>query len=763
MPVFRGDVMPLYSAVTSFNAGELSPKMTGRTDISQYSKGCKKLCNFFVTPYGAVERRPGTRFIAQAKTNKVKLVKFEFSSNIAFVLEFGDRYIRFFRNGSQVMNEDVPLEVTTPYTAQELDKIKTVQSADVMTIVHPQHPVMELRRIQEYFFELIEKEYQYPPMLTPNIDDDAKVTPSGVEGNITLEATKDLFTEGNVGGFFQLIHTRKEGEISKDFKEDGASEALEVFGFWSFTTHGTWSGNIIIQRSSDKGSTWSNYQTYSSAKDTNVSTSGTEENENTLYRLVMRDYEQSDTGTLKMCRCLLVNPDFTTTGVVKITSVADSKHAAGSVTRKLGGTDTTADWNEGAWSNRRGFPCSVSYYEERMMFGGTKHQPQTVWGSKTGDWDNFLLSDKDDAGLEYTLASDTVNTIEWMCQHDALIIGTQDSEWTLSASDSSAALTPSKFRCKRQSVYGSSTIPALMVGDTVLFVQRGNRKIREFVYTWEKDGYVSPDMSVLAEHITKGKVISTALQQLPDNIFWCLLADGTIAALTYERDQEVIGWHRHETQGRFTAVCVVPNEDTNDIYFAVNRNGNTYIEILTPRVYDDIEHACFLDSAVTRESEEEFSTLENLAHLEGMTVDVFADGALQTQKAVENGCIILDTPAKIATAGLAYESLLSPMPLEIDMQNGSSQLRKKAIGEMRVRVYDSVAGELKCGEDNWQQVISRDVLFDAMDVRVALKTEVLVFNMLSGFQQEAVVSIRQRDPLPLNISSMVVTFDVAEK
>ncbi|MBQ7395943.1 MAG: hypothetical protein IJW08_05355 [Lentisphaeria bacterium] len=754
--------MPVYGAVTSFNAGELSPKMIGRTDVSQYAKGCRKLCNFFVTPYGAVERRPGTLFVAKSKSRRVRLIKFVFSSDAAYVCEFGDRYIRFFRNGRQLVCDGAPVEIATFYTADQLERIQVIQSADVMTIVHPLHPVMELRRIEENSFVLIEKEFEYPPVLEPNIDDSIKITPSAVSGTIELVATADVFDAGNIGGFWQLVHTRKKSEIKKDFDSDGVSDTLEVFGNWTFTTHGTWTGNVVLQRSYDGGESWYNYQTFSSAKDSNTSTSGIEQDENVLYRVVMQDYEQSDTGTLKLCRILFVNPDFVTTGVVRITSVADARHASGNVIRKLGGTDATFEWNEGAWSNRRGFPCSVAFFEERMMFGGTASRPQTVWGSKTGDWDNFLLSDKDDAGLEFTLASDTVNTISWMCQHNALIIGTLDSEWTLSASDSGAALTSSNAKVKRQSVYGSSRTPALMVGDTVLFVQRGKRKIREFVYTWEKEGYSSPDMTVLAEHITRSEVIETTLQQLPDSILWCVLGNGTIAALTYERDQEVIGWHRHTTAGKFVSVCAVPDQVSNDIYFAVDRAGETCIEILSPRTFDDIADACFVDSAVIYNGTET-DTIDNLDHLEGMTVSILADGALQTGKVVENGQVILDVPAKKVVIGLAYESVVAPMPYEVDMPDGTSMLRKKAVGEVRVRVYDSVGGEITSGNGDFQQVISRDVLSDSMDARVNLKTEVVVMNLLSGFACETNIEIRQIDPLPLNVSSLVITLDVAEK
>ena len=756
--------MAVFASLNSFNAGELSPKMEGRSDVSQYSKGCRKLRNFLVTPYGAVERRPGLKHCGLTKTaaGEVRLIRFVYSSEVSYVCEFGDKYVRFWKDGSPVVGADgAAVEVVSPYSGKELREIKSVQSADVMTLVHPAHPVHELKRVSADEFRLEEKSYKYPPVLDPNLDDEHTLTPSGVSGEITLTASKDTFEAGNIGGYYQLIHVREGNEISLDFKASGVSESLEVYGFWTFTTHGTWSGTLTIQRSFDGGSSWKDYRTYSSAKDSNTSTSGEEEEEGVLYRLKMDDYEAATSGTLRLCRCLLVNPDFSTTGVVRITGVTSAKTASGTVVRKLGGTAATNEWNEGAWSERRGYPRAIAYYEERMMFGGTAYRPQTVWGSKTNAWDNYLIGDKDDDGLEFTLASDTVNTISWMCQHDALVIGTLDSEWTLSSSSQESALTPSNFRVKRQSVYGAAGTSAQMVGDAILFVQRGRRKVREFVYQWEKDGYTSPDMTILADHITESGIVETALQRLPDSILWCVLGDGTAAALTYERDQEVVGWHKHETAGEFLSVCVVPDGDEDRVYFAVERDGVRMIEVMAPRKYPDVAQAFYVDSG------KEFSgtgmtTVSGLSHLNGRTVQVLGDGAAQGEKTVENGTIRLDVPCDRAVVGLGYESLLSPMPVEIETQNGQSVLRRKIIGELRIRVYDSVGGEARSGADSFQRIISRDVLEDNMDAAIVPKDDVILLAMQGGYETATTIEVRQRDPLPLNVTAIVATYEVAE-
>lgn len=759
--------MAFWGTINAFNAGELSPKMLSRADVSQYGKGCEQLENFLVTPYGAVERRPGTEFVAATKNSSanVRLIRFAFSSTVSYICEFGDQYIRFFySDGRPVTNEAGVVEVETTYSFADINELQFVQSADVMIICHPLYYIRELRRVAENRFELVEKTFYYPPMLDPNLDSSVKLSVSGglaVNSAVTLSATGNVFTKENVGGYYQLIHTRKEGEISKDFTANGTSSTLAVRGFWSFTTHGKWTGNLSIERSFDSGSTWIKYRTYGSAKDNNVSDSGTEESEDALYRVVMEDYEQSDTGTLQLCRVLLINPDYVTTGVVKVTEYIDSTKVKGYVLRKIGSANPTADWNEGAWSVRRGFPCSVAFFEERLVFGGTKYQPQTIWASKTNAWDNYLIGDEDDAAISVTLASDTVNTIAWMCQHDALVVGTMDSEWTLSASSREDALTPTSLRIKRQSVYGSSEISATMAGEVVLFVQRGNRKIREFIYTWEKDGYTAADLTILADHITAGGIRQIALQQLPDTILWCMRNDGTVSALTYERSQEVVGWQRFVTDGKVVSITVVPAGSGDQVFFAVKRKNGTYIEKLASREFSGVANAFFVDCGIKKQGSN-ITEINDLYHLENCAVQILADGAVVENKVVRYGSVTLDKPAKTVIVGLPYESVLRTMPLEADTQNGSSVCRRKSVGEIRLRYYNSVGGKARAGDDTFQLVRSRDILTDPMDKAIEPKTGVAVLACTSGMVQAIKLEVIQDEPLPLNVNSITYNLEIQE-
>lgn len=765
--------MAYFAPTNAFNAGELSPKMLGRSDVDQYSKGCRTLHNFFVTPYGSADRRPGTLFVAAGKSDadsaRFRLIRFAFSDSVAYLVEAGPLYFRFFKDGAPVTSGGAVVEVATPYTADDLPDLQFVQSADVMTICHPDHPVMELSRTAVNAFSLAEKSFTYPPMLDPNVDNDFTLTTDGVSGSITVAASKDLFdvaagpaSSRHVGACFQLVHARVSNTIDIDFNSNGSSSSIEVFGYWSFSTHGTWTGTLTIQRSFNGGVSWIDFRTYSSSNDKNFTADGTEENDDVLYRLVMTGYSQSSTGTIKACQARFVNPDFTKTGVIRITAVSNARTATATVIRKLGGTAATSDWNEGAWSALRGYPRALSFFEERLFFAGTKSRPQTIWGSKTGEWDYFLVGTKDDDALSFTLSSNSVNTVLWMAAQRSLIVGTSDSEWTVAASDSNEPLTPSNFRLRPQSAYGSAGIPGVIAGDTILFLQRGRRKIREFAYSWEKDGYTSPDLTILADHITAGIVREIHLAQLPDTLLYCLLADGTIAALTYERTQEVVGWHRHDTDGTIFAVAVIPNADTNDVYIGVRRNGHNLIERFAARgIPADPHRYVGSDSAVIVSNATAFSTVSGLNHLEGKTVAILADGALQSPREVVSGSITLDTPANTAVVGIPFTSELSPMPVDISLQDGAAAMRKKTIAEIRIRFAQSVGGEVRAGDGKWQPVISRDILDDTFDAAIKLRQDEIarVFPR-GGWQESPLVEIRQTDPLPFNVNSLNAIVEV---
>ena len=135
-------------ALTSFVSGEFSAKLDGRTDFQKYNSSCKTLENFLIHPQGAATRRVGTQFIAEVKSSaaKTRLIPFEFSTTQTYIMEFGNNYIRFFKDKGQITSGGSAYEISSPYATSELFDIKFAQSADVMYLCHPNHDVRKLSR-----------------------------------------------------------------------------------------------------------------------------------------------------------------------------------------------------------------------------------------------------------------------------------------------------------------------------------------------------------------------------------------------------------------------------------------------------------------------------------------------------------------------------------------------------------------------------------------------------------------------------------------
>ena len=192
------------------------------------------------------------------------------------------------------------------------------------------------------------------------------------------------------------------------------------------------------------------------------------------------------------------------------------------------------------------YPSVVTFFEQRLVFAGTNNNPQTIFFSKNGSYTDFTTGSNADDALVYTIASNTVNEIRWMSATRVLVIGTAGGEFVVTTS-SQGPITPTTTLIRKYSNYGSAKVAPVQVADVTLFLQRNQRKVREFRYVGDVDefGYQAPDMTILSEHITEGGITEFAYQQEPDSIVWCLRGDGVLLGMTYRREEQVVAWHKH--------------------------------------------------------------------------------------------------------------------------------------------------------------------------------------------------------------------------
>ena len=639
---------------SSFNAGELSAKLKGRIDLQKYRSGCEILENFIPQIYGPATKRPGTRFIREVKNsaNKVKLIPFEYSTEQAYILEFGNQYIRFYANGGIVLNGGSPYEISSPYTSSELPELDFAQSADVIYICHKNHPPYKLARYGATNWTITVVDFDWPPFNDENITT-TTLTASGVTGNITLTASSSIFVSSTVGSFFSF------SEIIES-KYDKWETAKSI----TSGAYRHYDGNLYQATSS--GTTGSRPPIHSE---------GTESD-----GAVNWEFLHNGNGYAEVT-------GYTSGTVVSATVIARLPASA---------TSGTIKWSEGAWSARRGYPRCVTFYEDRLWFAGSQSRPQTLWASVSGDYENHQYGTEDDDALNYTINTQDMNTIQWLAPTKVLAIGTSSGEFTLSSSSTTDPVTPTNVKIVPQSTYGSAAdVRPLRVANAVLFLQRAARKIREYVYNFETDSFVAPNMNVLADHISDTGFVDMSYQQEPNQIVWAPSANGDLAGMTYERAEDVIGWHRHTVGGDIESIATIPHWDGDQdvIFMAVKRtiNGSTkrYIEYMEK--YKTGADAFFVDSGLTY-SGTAVTTVTGLSHLEGEEVAVLADGAIHPNVEVASGSITLQTSASKIQVGLPFTATVKTMPIEAGATDGVAQGKTQRISNLVIRIFETGPG-----------------------------------------------------------------------
>ncbi len=547
-------------AFTNFTAGQLSPRLGGRTDLTKYFNGCDTLENFLIHPHGGATRRPGTRFIAEVKSSaaQCRLIPFQFNVTQAYVLEFGNNYFRIYKDGGQVTSGSpaAAVEVTTTYTTAQIPDLKFAQSADVMYVVHPDHPVRKISRTSHTAWTLTEVTFARGPFLDANTTT-TTLTATGRTGTVTINASAvtginggDGFVSTDVGRLIKLHHGY--AKIATVASTTQVTAVVQENDLFVAELEPSYTAATISFKEGDPSTTnlehndriidtGKNFLSEGFGEGMSVTISGTSSNNKTILAVKVTE----DT--------MLVAPS---------DDLADEAASSGNkVEGELAADD---EWALGAFSTTTGYPSSVAFYEQRLVFAGTSEQPQTMFFSVSGDFENFTAGTDDDSALIYTLGSNQVNVIRYLSSSRALLVGTNGGEFAVRASGNDEPITPKNVQIKQQSAFGSANVQPVQVGNTVLFLHRAGRKLRELVFNFDTDSYIAPDLTILAENATEGGVTEMSYQQEPDSVVWSVRADGVLLGMTYRREEQVVAWHQHRIGG-VSGACTVTVSDYANI------------------------------------------------------------------------------------------------------------------------------------------------------------------------------------------------------
>ena len=750
------------AAKQNFTAGELTQRLFGRTDLGRYDNGATTVENFLVQPHGGLSRRPGTRYVAEVKTSsaKTRLIRFQFNVEQVYVIEMGNNYMRFYKDGGQIVDgSSNAIELTTTYTTAQVPDVKFAQTADVMYLVHPAHPPRKLTRSSHTSWSITDVDLKRGAMLDPNITTTTLLA-NGRTGNVNITASASLFTSNDVGRLVQLhkgfakitsITSATVAVAAVQELEDGRTELMPTYACTTISFH-----------EGDPDST------------------GLEHNdrlEDTAGNFIDQGFEVGMRVTLTGS----TSNNFTNLLVVAVTDTTLviapgndlAAEAAGDSVTLVGSLVADKKWRLGAFFIGS-YPSTVAFYEQRLVFAGTSNQPQTMFFSQSGDFENFEIGTDADDGLQYTIGSNEVNVIRYLVSSSQLVVGTSGGEFVVRASGFDEPLTPTNTQIKQQTTFGSAPIQPLLIGNSTLFIQRAKRKLRELAFSSESDSYVAPDMTILADHITDGGIEEMAYQQEPDSVAWLVRADGVVACMTFRREEQVVAWHRHIVGGAFgsgnavvESVATIPGDiDEDQVWVIVKRtiNGATkrYVEYLSGFDFGtDVGNAFFVDSGLTY-SGSAATTISGLNHLEGQSVAILADGAAHANKTVSSGSITLDRSVTKAQIGLPFTSKLETLRIDAGSAMGSSQGKNKRIGEVTVRLFRTVG--LKIGTSSTElDTIPFRSSSDSMDTALSLFTGDKTAEFNGGYDDDATITIIQDLPLPMTILAIFPTLSVFDK
>lgn len=797
--------------LTSFASGELSPLLLGRSDLAKYQSGAQRVRNMLVLPQGPLMRRRGTKYLfaGYSNTYKSRLVPFVFSRTDRFVLEFTQNLIRFIKDGVLIWS------LATPYSDIEVFDLAYAQQGDVLIITHRSHKPRKLSRITDTSWTLVEMEFQDGPYLDANEDEGIQITATLTTDTIELKGPSGTFNVGHVGQTVEF----KEGSKWRlgNITEFVDSSTVKISGNQIYdrvldlpdTTFVDRSGatnvdttppgfgayhigNYIRETETMKGGAPVPYwcllngngvptsTTYAATDVTYINLGDISKGERVIVATLTANedlFVSTDVG-----RHVRMNFDgawtwgkiltYASARVVSAQFYAAFPRDSRDVT-KFAGNGTTSLFRLGAWSATTGWPGTVTFFEQRAVYAATALQPQTLWFSVTDDYENHQPTELDSTvvdsgGVTYTIAASEINTIQWLVSGQTLLVGTAAAEYQArAASTVNEPITARNLVVQRQTSVGSLPYqrPAF-INSATLFIGASSNSLHEMSYNFEKDSFVSKDMTIFADHILRdgGGAEEVVYQEDPSKTLWLRLANGTLAACAYVRDQEVIAWSVHTiSSGAVESMCLIPDGTRGErevLYLVIRTAGGTrQIEVLDvdfPIASIELDWLSkpFVDSYKVVNGTT--GVLAGLSHLEGREVAI-VDYDFQTTATVVGGQVDVSPTVLSATVivGLKYTAELKSVPLETGSVTGSGRGHTGRIDEVGVVLHRSV--------NFYYYDSDRYKVKHSPNSTLTLFTGTTKVHMFNSYELDQVVELVVEDPYPFYLVGLAIDHKTNEQ
>lgn len=727
----------------SFGGGEIAPAYYARADLARYLAALRTCLNFTVRRTGGVANRPGTHYVATAKTTPAipALHPFVFAAaDASYVIEAGHQYFRFHRKGAPVTvssatawssatayvagdlasrlgviyycrvahtNQQPPnatywhplpvengasvLEIPTPFESGDFDdpaRACFTQHGLRITITHLNRPPheLELRNLTQ------------PPLfaLTQIATGPSIAAPTGVTGSAGTVGTRE----------FRYVVTALKAET---YEESNPSAVFVL----TAADDPTVAAPHVISWTAGAGAA--------------------------EYRIYADPFNNGTFGFLGVAtaqttfRDVAQVPDFSLTPPVPRTLFATALN----------------------------YPAVSTMYQQRRVFCGTHIARDLVYASQVGFRANFGIRSplQDDDAITFQMeAPDAAVIVAARGLQLGLVLLTDRGEWVIKGGDD-GTLLPTAINPRQHGWVGSSFVPPVIIGESVLFVESLAHVLRDLRFDEKVDGLSGRDLTLFGSHLFSAtqRVVDMAYAQVPDSVVWCVRSDGVLCGLTYLRDEDVWGWHRHITgagvDGGFKRVCVIPENNEHFAYVVVQRevNGTTrsYIERFASRAFSTLADAFFLDCGKTITNGSATTAVSGLAHLAGRSVMALVDGVKQGPFTVSlAGTLTLSTAGTKVQIGLPITAQLET--LDLDAQGSAIRDSRKIVKSLALLLENSARG-FYAGPSASALQIQRAEPHEAAGL-VTGRAEV---PLTGTFTDHGRVLIQHTDPTPLTVLGLI--------
>jgi len=769
--------MPMIApGLVALNGGEWSKRLWGRYDQEKYMNALRRCENFIPLVHGPVIRRPGFKFVSWIRRNEadLRIVPFVYAQDQAYILEFTDdgsaRKLRFYRNRSAVteggkaisaISKANPGVATASAHGFSAGDEVYIASVGGMTQVNGRR--FRVGSPATNSFQLLD------PITGANVD-------TGGFGTYTAG--------GTAARIYELTHPYAAADLPQ-LKWTQALDTMYLFcpghtprkltrsgdAAWAFSTPSFDDGPYLPENTTETTLTLGAFSgagvsiAFSATAGINNGAGLAADDVGRLIRVLTKE-EGAETPYYAWAVLRIASVTGATTGTANFLFAGEDDH-----------TDTKREWRLGYWNDGRGWPTCGVFHKGRLWLANSASFPENVWGSdaesfqrfaptpNTAFEDNVIPGATATNAVTLVASDDQAALVRWLLPTRPMIAGCSAGEQSIKASSLDEAIGPDNATISPSSSVGAANTPPARIDNVGLFVERTQRRLIEVAYRLQDDNVAAVDLSLYAEHIGQASALKRiAWQRHPWRVLWLCREDGQLVGCTYEREQQVVAWHRHPLGGaeaRVLDLAVIPGAGQDELWCVVERSidgeKRRFLEHMandrwaaTPA---DRAHWCYVDSALGY-SGEPVTALSGLDHLENESVTILADGAAHATKVVSGGAIALDRPASVVQVGLGYGSVLETNNLELGNPLGAAVGRPKTLHSVTALLFDSLGGRVGPSPERLESLAYRTA-GDAMDSAPPLFTGAKTVDWPGGWQREKRLLFVQEQPLPLNLAGFV--------